>query len=173
MDTGSESSPCQNTTIDPKGKGRQRGLAPPTAGNALGEGSSALPIPEASKNPFEILSNPPEISDPMIEELEQQILSPTIGKNNVEIHSGSPIGASSSPSYADIIKKKPPEISGSSEDESFERPSKRAGRKSHKEAREEEAERQKMQGSQPTIEMSIGRNTRTRPPKGGPPHSSK
>jgi hypothetical protein len=44
---------------------------------------------------------------------------------------------------------------------------KRARRKSHKEAREEEAERKKMQGSQPTIEISIERNNRTRPPKGG------
>ena len=108
-----------------------KGSGAPSIGNALGEGSSTLPIPEASKNPFEILSNPPEISDPMIEELEQQILSPTIGENNVEIHFGSPIGASS-PSNAYIIKNKPPKISGSSEDESFERPSKRGGRKSHK-----------------------------------------
>ena len=67
-----------------------------------------------------------------------------------------------------MIRKKSLEISGSSEDETFERPSKRARRKSHKEAREEEAERQKMQRIQPMIEMSIGRNTRTRPPKGGP-----
>jgi hypothetical protein len=66
-------------------------------------------------------------------------LSPTIGENNGEIHLGPPIGASSSPSYVDIIKNKPLKNSGSSEDESFERPSKRARRKSHKEAREEEA----------------------------------
>jgi hypothetical protein len=66
-----------------------------------------------------------------------------------------------------MTRKKTPEISGSSEDETTERPLKRVGRKSHREAREEEAERQKMQGSQATIEMSIGRNTRTRPPKGG------
>jgi len=115
-----------------KGKGMSKGSGAPYVGNALWEGSSTLPIPEASKNPFEILNNPPEISDPMIEELEQQILSPTIGKNNVEILSGIPAGASSSPSYEDIIKNKPPEISGSSEDESFERPSKRGGRKYHK-----------------------------------------
>jgi hypothetical protein len=82
------------------------------------------------------------------------------------------IGTSSSPSYAEIAKKKPPKNFESSEDESFERPSKRPGRKSHKEAREEEAKRKKMQGSQSTIEVSIGRNTRTRPPKGGPTHSN-
>eukprot|EP00253_Pinus_taeda_P023537 PITA_23537 len=58
------------------------------------------------------------------------------------------------------------ENSNSSEDETYERPSKKAGRKSRKEKREEEAERLKTQGSQPTIEMSIGRNTRPRPSKG-------
>jgi hypothetical protein len=93
-----------------KGKGSSKGLDAPTAGNALGEGSSALPIPESSKNPFEILSIPPEISEPMIEELEQQTLSPTIRKNNGKIHPDPLIGASSSPSYADIIKKKPPDL---------------------------------------------------------------
>jgi hypothetical protein len=73
-----------------------------------------------------------------------------------------------SPSYADIARKKAVESPSSSEDEILERPAKRAGRKSRREATEEEAERQKTQGSQPTIEMSIGRNTRSRPPKGGP-----
>jgi hypothetical protein len=77
--------------------------------------------------------------------------------------------------YAEIAKKKPEESSGSSEDETFERPSKKPGRKSRKEKREEEAERLKTQGSQPTLEMSMGRNTRPRPSKGGhiPPPSSK
>ena len=58
--------------------------------------------------------------------------------------------------------------SGSSEDESIERSLKK-GRKSHKTVREEEAESMKMQGSQPTLEMSISRNTRSGPSKGGPP----
>ena len=62
----------------------------------------------------------------------------------------------SKPSYAEATRKKAIEISGSSEDETYERPSKRAGRKSHKEMREEEVERLKTQGSQATIEMSIG-----------------
>jgi hypothetical protein len=75
--------------------------------------------------------------------------------------------AAPSPSYADIARKKIMEPVSSSEDEILERPAKRAGRKSRKEAREEEAERQKTQGSQPTIEMSIGRNTRIRSQKGG------
>jgi hypothetical protein len=66
-----------------------------------------------------------------------------------------------------MTKKKPPENSRSSKEETFERPMKRAGRKSHKEAKGEEVKRQKMQGSQPTIEMSIGKNSRTKPPKGG------
>jgi hypothetical protein len=76
----------------------------------------------------------------MIEEPEQQTLPPVVEKDNVEeTHSSSPIGISLPPSYAEMIKKKPMETFGSSEEESFERPSKRAGRKSHKEAREEEA----------------------------------
>ena len=66
-----------------------------------------------------------------------------------------------------MIRKKPPELFGSSEDETFERPSKKAGRKSLKEAREEETERQKMQGIQTTLEMSIRQKTRARPRKGG------
>ena len=66
-----------------------------------------------------------------------------------------------------MTRKKPSESLNSSEDETFERPSKKAGRKSLKEAREEEVERQKMQGIQATLEMSIGWNTRARPPKGG------
>ena len=56
---------------------------------------------------------------------------------------------------------------GSFEEESFERSSKK-GRKSLKKVHEEESEHLNMQGSQATIEMSIGRNTWVRPSKGGP-----
>ena len=56
----------------------------------------------------------------------------------------SPIGVNASPSYADITRKKQVESSGSSEDDSIEQLSKKAGRKSRKETREEEAERLKM-----------------------------
>jgi hypothetical protein len=84
--------------------------------------------------------------------------------NQSEANQGSP----TNPSYAEIARKKPVESSESSEDETFERPLKKAGRKSRKEKREEEAERYKTQGSQSTIEMSIGRNIRARPSKGGP-----
>ena len=70
----------------------------------------------------------------------------------VEVTQGSP----SNPSYAEVAKKKAIESSGSSEDETYERPFKRVGRKSRKEMREEEVERLKTQGSQATIEMSIG-----------------
>ena len=56
-------------------------------------------------------------------------------------------GAKPSPSYAEIIKKKSVDSSGSSEKDSIEQISKKAGRKSRKEAREEEVERLKMQGS--------------------------
>jgi hypothetical protein len=100
---------------------------------------------------------------------------PSFKVGGKELQTGDNQDSPSNPSYAEIAKKKPEESSGSSEDETFERPSKRAGRKSRKEKREEEAERFKTQGSQPTIEMSIGRNTRPRPPKGGsnPPPTSK
>ena len=77
----------------------------------------------------------------------------------------SPVGVNSPPSYADVLKKKSVESLGSlGEDELF---SKKVGRKTQKEIREEEAERLKMQGSQATLEMSNGRNKRNIPPKGG------
>jgi hypothetical protein len=45
----------------------------------------------------------------MIEEAEQQTLPPIVEKDNVEAtQSGSPLGISSSPSYAEMTKKKPP-----------------------------------------------------------------
>ena len=59
--------------------------------------------------------------------------------------------------------------SSSSDEDPLERSSKK-GQKSHKTVWEEEAERIKMQRSQPTIEMSITRNTQTR---GGPKPSVK
>ena len=94
-----------------------------------------------------------------------------------ELHQNipSPNGAKYSPSYADIAKKKQIDSPGSSGDDSIEKLSKKAGRKSRKEAREEEAERLKMQGSQSTIKMSYGRRKRTRPLKGAttPSHPSK
>ena len=69
------------------------------------------------------------------------------------------------PSYVDVLKKKSVESSGSSgEDEHF---TKKVGKKTRKEIREEEAEQLKMQGSQVTLEMSYGRNKRNGPPKGG------
>ena len=78
----------------------------------------------------------------------------------------SPNRAKSSPSYADITKKKPLEISGSFDEYSIEKLSKKIGSKSQKEAREEGAERLKMQGIQSTIEMSYGKRKRTIPIKG-------
>ena len=80
-----------------------------------------------------------------------------------------------SPSYAKITKKKPLDSSRSSSENSIQKLSKKIGSKSQKEAREEGAERLKMQGSQSTIEMSYGRSKRTRPLKGAisPSHPSK
>ena len=78
----------------------------------------------------------------------------------------SPIGFSSPPSYVDIARKKSAESSGSSNEDSIDQLSKKAGRKSKKEIWEEEDERLETQGIHPTIEISYGRNKRTRPPKG-------
>ena len=87
----------------------------------------------------------------------------------------SPNEAKSYPSYAEITKKKPLESSGSFDEYSIEKLSKKIGSQSQKEAREEGAERLNMQGSQSTIEMSYGRSKRTRPIKGviTPSHPSK
>ena len=64
-------------------------------------------------------------------------------------------------------RKKPMDNSSSINEDSIERSSKK-GCKSLKKVWEEEAKRLKMQGSQATIEMSIAKNTRARPSKGGP-----
>ena len=77
----------------------------------------------------------------------------------------SPNDIKSSPSYAEITKKKPVDNSSSSDEDSIEKTSKK-GRKSRKYVREEEAERLKMQGIHPTIEMSMGRSKRNRSQKG-------
>ena len=57
--------------------------------------------------------------------------------------------------------------SGSSDEDPLGKSSKK-GRKYLKMVWEEEAKRLNMQGSQSTLEMSIGRNARARPAKGGP-----
>jgi hypothetical protein len=127
-------------------------------------------------------SNPPPHAEPQTEKVINDTEEPEIMDSRIQSSpppNGKDTGApgqaegtleiAPSPSYADIAKKKAIDPSSSSEDEILERPAKRAGRKSHKEAREEEAERQKTQGSQPTIEMSINRNTRIRSLKGGGP----
>ena len=89
---------------------------------------------------------------------------PSVGEPLQEDHS--PIREKTSPSYADITKKKLDDNSCSSDDGSIKQLSKKVGRKSKKEARGDEAARLKMQGSQSTIEMSFGRSKRTRLPKG-------
>jgi len=126
------------------------------------KGRGEHPKTTASINPFKTLNTSIEIPETRTEEIEQQVPSLEAEKKNIEVTQlDSPTGTSSSPTYAEMTRKKPPKTSRSSEDETFKRPSKIVGRKSHKEAREEEVERQKMKGSQSTIEMPIGRNTRT------------
>ena len=68
-------------------------------------------------------------------------------------------------------KMKTIENFGSYKEDSIERSSKK-GCKSLKKIREEETERLKMKGIQGTIDMSISRNTRAIPSKGGPLPSS-
>eukprot|EP00253_Pinus_taeda_P017979 PITA_17979 len=146
----------QKTTNHRKGNGKGTSKEVP---------SSSIPIQEKNSNdkenrqsksatiaPENLDQNVPPISNKEDEEMAQ-----------LEVPQGSP----SNPSYADVTRKKPAESSDSSEEENYEQPTRKVGRKSCREAREEEAERLKTQGSQPTIEMSIGRNSRNRPPKGG------
>jgi hypothetical protein len=160
----------QNTRT--RGKGALPGSGAIPLAQIQGEGSSAPPRADPDNNPFEILSTPEEPSPVLAAEEPEQQPNSTIEDKNMDetahLQAESPRGASNPPTYIEMTRKKTPEISGSSDDETFERPSKRDGRKTHREAREAEAERQKMQGNQSMIEMSIGRNTRARPPKGGP-----
>ena len=178
-----------------KRKGGNPETGGPSAGKSLTE-DQATANATISTNPFATL-NPPE-DQPELEEGEvQQNMEQT---TDAEINSGSQqqtveaisetpgieaiqqenqgplVGTTSPPSYAEMTKKKKLiDSPGSFEDEPFEQSNKKAGRKSRKEIKEEEVERLKTQGSQSTIKMSLGRNTRTRPPKGGsaPPPSSK
>eukprot|EP00253_Pinus_taeda_P028376 PITA_28376 len=122
------------------------------------------PNPKGSSSP-----NPPEVD--LI--TPAQIEDPQANKDGGGAASpGASQGSPSIPSYADITKKKVAKPFDSSKGEIYEKPSKRASRKPHKVVREEEAEHLKMQGSQCTIEMTIGRNSRARPSKGGIPNPS-
>ena len=59
------------------------------------------------------------------------------------------------------------DTSGSSEEDSLKRTSKK-GHTSLKKVQEEESKHLNMQGSQATIDIPITKNTRARPSKGGP-----
>ena len=84
----------------------------------------------------------------------------------------SPIRPPISPSYADALTNKVESFGSSEDDGQF---AKTFGRKYRKEIREEDAERLKMQGSQPTIKLSFGQSKCNRPQNGGatPCHSGK
>ena len=108
-----------------------------------------------SSNPFVVLGSlegqtqpledgeilPSEVLISKIEEnignIEMASQSPSVPIQK-EIHN-SPSIPSSSPSYAEILKKKVVYLSGSSDEDTFEQSSKKTGRKSRKEIREEEA----------------------------------
>ena len=82
------------------------------------------------ENPFESLREVEEVVEPVIKEIELHPPPPAAEKEFPEAtHLISPAGILSSPSYAKVAKKKPLESSGSLKDESFERPSKKDGRK--------------------------------------------
>ena len=121
----------------------------------------------STQNNFEVLSIPEEQVLTILEEGEvpqsqfqtnEEVKGPAKTDLNIPVEGHSP-------TFAEMAKKKKPiDNSGSFEEDPLERSSKK-GRKSQKTVREEEVERLKMQGSQPTIEMSITRNTWAR---GGP-----
>ena len=168
-----------NSNQGPRKKGKESKSV--LGGSTTGNPSQVVDIPKVSPNPFAVLSS----SEAILEEGELQQFDgnelDSEGNTIPKEHAGpslsappldggppytSPIDASSPLSYADITRKKQVVSSGSSNDDSFEQLSKKAGRKSKKEIREEEFERIKTQGCHATIEMSYGRNKRTRPPKG-------
>ena len=83
-----------------------------------------------SQNNFEVLNNPKEQVLPVLEEGEvqqSQYLIREENKYSIEQDLGTPVGGSS-PTYAEMEKKKPMDNSGSSREESLERSSKK-GRK--------------------------------------------
>ena len=145
----------------------------------------AIENPNASSNHFVVLSSPevPILEEGELQQFEVQDDEPKVntgpmeqaGATNSELPSvgeslqqnhPSLSGAKTSPSYAEITKKKLVDSSGSSDEDSIEQLSKKSGRKSRKEARVEEADKQNMWGSQSTIEMSFGISKRNWPSKG-------
>jgi len=160
MDEGSEAASSKKIN-KPCSKGTYARATMPNIVQPQVAGNPTPILIESTLNPFEPLNfqeEPPAIAH----DLEQHASPPALEENNTGSLPTQPenqVEGSSSSSYADMIRNKPPEMSGSSEYDTFERPSKKSRRKSLKEAREEEAKRHKIQGSKPTLEMSIGRNT--------------
>ena len=66
-----------------------------------------------------------------------------------------------------MAKRRPLEAISTLEEEPFEKPIERQGRKSNRDLREEEFENKKMQGNQSTMEISFTKNPRARSNKGG------
>ena len=134
----------------------------------------------ASSNPFVVLSPFEHHNYPVLEEgeVQQSYVHKDEGEVNFgpQEHSGpvileipcadailqelhkSPTCVTSSSSYVKILKNKSVDTSGSLEEDSIDKFTKKSGRKSRKEVIEEEAERLNMQGSHATIEMSICRS---------------
>jgi len=106
-------------TNNNKGKAITSGRVAPPEPQA--EGSSVPPIADISTNPFDILSTPEESQDPADKGIEQQAINMEESKRQEELVQ-TPKGASSSSTYANMTRKKTPETSGSSKDETYERP---------------------------------------------------
>eukprot|EP00253_Pinus_taeda_P005679 PITA_05679 len=156
-----------NNRQNNKNKGKETGNKEGQENGSTQNGGSKDTIRiEEDKNPFESLN--PSSDSPEAEREDPPQQNNTDPSDPGNTPNPNPC-ITSSPSYADIIKqkKKNVENEGTSDEETLERTSKRAGRKSNREAREEESERQKTLGSQATIEMTLGRNSRQRAPKGG------
>ena len=133
----------KNSGQNNKDKGKERGnKSGQEAESHQNSRSKEVTNVVEEKNPFKSLTPP---SYPLETEQEDP---PQLNDRNIQAlgNTSNPNPSNNSfPSYADIIKqkKKKTDNIGSLDDETFERPSKRVGRRSNKEAREEESERQK------------------------------
>ena len=126
---------------------------------------------EGPSNPFPPLDNVEEAheGDGTQEEQEEGEASKEPVGNPMLIPELSPLSSSNSPSrsqalspsYAEMAKRRPLEAISTSEEEPFEKSTKRQGRKSNRELREEEAESQKMQGNQSKLDNSFTKNPNT------------
>eukprot|EP00253_Pinus_taeda_P028881 PITA_28881 len=111
----------QKTTLPKKGSGK---------GSTTGIPSSSKPTQEGEANTKGSASTQIDPAAPEHENRVQEESTPPSKEGNKAIQVKVTQGSPSNPSYAEVTRKKAIEISGSSEDETYERPFKRVGRKS-------------------------------------------